>query len=58
MQKNYPAFIGIVEDYFDYFEKVTKSGVGGNWGGAQGIDDTIFPATMQVDYVKVYKLIE
>lgn len=29
--------------------------VGGNWGGAQGIDNTIFPQTMEVDYVRVYK---
>jgi beta-glucanase (GH16 family) len=32
--------------------------VGGNWGGAQGVDDSIFPATMEVDYVRVYKMIE
>ena len=29
--------------------------VGGNWGGAQGIDNTIFPQTMEVDYVRVYQ---
>lgn len=29
--------------------------VGGNWGGAKGIDATVFPATMEVDYVRVYK---
>ncbi len=29
--------------------------VGGNWGGAMGIDDTIFPRTMVVDYVRVYQ---
>lgn len=28
--------------------------VGGNWGGAQGVDDSIFPVSMQVDYVRVY----
>lgn len=32
--------------------------VGGNWGGAQGIDDNIFPQTMTIDYVRVYKMIE
>jgi beta-glucanase (GH16 family) len=31
--------------------------VGGNWGGVQGVDNTVFPATMEVDYVKVYKMI-
>jgi beta-glucanase (GH16 family) len=29
--------------------------VGGNWGGAQGIDETIFPIKMEVDYVRVYE---
>ncbi len=30
--------------------------VGGNWGGAQGIDNSIFPQTMEIDYVRVYEL--
>jgi len=30
--------------------------IGGNWGGAQGIDDAIFPQTYQIDYVRVYDL--
>jgi beta-glucanase (GH16 family) len=29
--------------------------VGGNWGGAKGVDESIFPATMQVDYVRVFQ---
>lgn len=29
--------------------------IGGNWGGTKGIDDTIFPATLEVDYVRVYQ---
>lgn len=32
--------------------------VGGNWGGAQGVDDSIFPQTMEVDYVRVYQPVE
>jgi beta-glucanase (GH16 family) len=31
--------------------------IGGNWGGVQGVDNSIFPASMQVDYVRVYKMI-
>ena len=31
--------------------------VGGNWGGAQGVDDSVFPASLEIDYVKVFKLI-
>ncbi len=30
--------------------------IGGLWGGIQGIDDAIFPQTMEVDYVRVYEL--
>lgn len=29
--------------------------VGGNWGGAKGIDNPIFPQGMEVDYVKVFQ---
>lgn len=29
--------------------------VGGNWGGAHGIDNSIFPQKMEVDYVRVYQ---
>lgn len=38
------------------FHLLLNVAVGGNWGGAQGIDDSIFPKTMEVDYVRVYKL--
>ena len=30
--------------------------VGGNWGGRQGVDETIWPQKMLVDYVRVYRL--
>ena len=29
--------------------------VGGNWGGQQGVDDSIWPQQMLVDYVRVYQ---
>ena len=29
--------------------------VGGDWGGAQGIDPTVFPMEMKVDYVRVFE---
>lgn len=29
--------------------------VGGDWGGMQGIDNSIFPQTMEIDYVRVYQ---
>jgi beta-glucanase (GH16 family) len=29
--------------------------VGGSWGGAQGIDNAIFPQSLEIDYVRVYE---
>jgi len=29
--------------------------VGGNWGGAQGIDNSIFPQKLEIDYIRVYQ---
>lgn len=29
--------------------------IGGTWGGQQGVDDGIFPAAFQIDYVRVYQ---
>lgn len=37
------------------FYLIMNIAVGGNWGGAQGIDDTVFPARMEIDYVRVYQ---
>ena len=30
--------------------------VGGTWGGQKGIDPNVFPARMEIDYVRVYQL--
>ncbi|HJT73199.1 MAG TPA: glycoside hydrolase family 16 protein [Chitinophaga sp.] len=40
------------------FHLLLNVAVGGDWGGTQGIDDNIFPQNMEVDYVRVYKMIE
>lgn len=40
------------------FYMILNLAIGGDWGGAQGVDDSIFPTTMQVDYVKVFKMIQ
>ncbi len=37
------------------FHLLLNVAVGGNWGGQQGIDDSIFPRTMVIDYVRVYQ---
>ena len=29
--------------------------IGGGWGGKEGIDDSIFPCSMLVDYIRVYQ---
>ena len=30
--------------------------IGGSWGGARGIDETIFPAEFKIDYVRVWQM--
>jgi len=41
---------------FDHpFHLLMNIAIGGDWGGAQGVDDGIFPVQMQVDYVRVYQ---
>lgn len=39
------------------FHLLLNLAVGGNWGGKEGVDDPAFPAAMQVDYVRVYRLV-
>lgn len=41
--------------YYNDFFMILNIAVGGNWGGQQGIDDTIFPQQMLIDYVRVYQ---
>lgn len=37
------------------FYMILNVAVGGNWGGKNGIDENIFPQSMQVDWVRVYQ---
>jgi beta-glucanase (GH16 family) len=39
------------------FYLILNIAVGGNLGGKKGVDENVFPAIMQVDYVRVYKSI-
>lgn len=39
------------------FHLMLNLAVGGNWGGVQGVDDSIFPAQFVIDYVRLYKII-
>ena len=38
------------------FHLKINNAIGGDWGGQKGIDDTSFPQTMFVDWVRVYQL--
>ena len=38
----------------DFF-LILNIAVGGNWGGKEGIDDSIFPQQLLIDYVRVYQ---
>lgn len=40
------------------FHLLLNIAVGGDWGGAQGIDDTVFPQKLELDYVRYYKMID
>ncbi len=37
------------------FHLIINLAVGGNWGGAKGIDEDIWPRKMEIDYVRVYQ---
>jgi beta-glucanase (GH16 family) len=37
------------------FYLILNVAIGGAWGGQKGIDDSIFPQRMEVDYVRVYE---
>jgi beta-glucanase (GH16 family) len=48
------------EDYkgwpFDQpFHLIMNLAVGGNWGGLHGVDESIWPQRMEIDYVRVYQ---
>jgi beta-glucanase (GH16 family) len=40
------------------FHLLLNIAVGGGWGGQKGVDDSIFPQKMEVDYVRVFKWVE
>jgi len=47
---------GFAEWPFDKrFHLLLNVAVGGNWGGKLGVNDSIFPQSMIVDYVRVYQ---
>ncbi|MXX96853.1 MAG: family 16 glycosylhydrolase [Rhodothermaceae bacterium] len=40
------------------FYLILNIAIGGTWGGQQGIDDSIFPQKMLIDYVRVYRYVD
>ncbi len=47
---------GLAEWPFDQnYHVILNLAVGGNWGGKMGVDTAVFPATMKVDYVRVFQ---
>ena len=48
-------------DYWPFnqrFHLLLNIAVGGSWGGQQGVDDTIFPTSLDIDYVRVYRFLK
>jgi beta-glucanase (GH16 family) len=37
------------------FYLILNLAVGGGWGGKQGVDETVWPQRMEVDYVRIYQ---
>ena len=37
------------------FHLILNIAIGGTWGGAKGVDPDLDEATMEIDYVRVYK---
>ena len=36
------------------FHILLNLAVGGTWGGQKGVDDSVWPQTLEIDYVRVY----
>jgi beta-glucanase (GH16 family) len=56
----YNYFENTSEGYKEWpFDKpfyiIMNIAVGGDWGGEEGVDNTIWPQRMEIDYVRVYK---
>jgi beta-glucanase (GH16 family) len=40
------------------FHLILNIAVGGSWGGQRGVDNNAFPARMEIDYVRVFPMLE
>ncbi|MPQ46693.1 family 16 glycosylhydrolase [Marinifilum sp. N1E240] len=41
--------------YIKPFYLILNLAIGGAWGSGEGIDDSVFPQTMEIDYVRIYQ---
>lgn len=41
--------------YQQKFYLILNLAVGGYWGGVKGVDESVFPARLEVDFVRVYQ---
>ncbi|MBM4170461.1 MAG: glycoside hydrolase family 16 protein [Ignavibacteria bacterium] len=41
--------------FYKSFHLILNIAIGGTWGGVQGIDNSIFPQRMEIEYVRIYK---
>jgi beta-glucanase (GH16 family) len=58
--EKYFTFTKLSSDYKEWpfdqpFHLIMNIAVGGNWGGQQGVDESIWPQKMLIDYVRVYQ---
>lgn len=58
--KHYASFENENKSYKEWpfdqaFHLILNIAVGGNWGGIKGVDDSIWPQKMIVDFVRVYQ---
>lgn len=47
-----------VYPYDQNFHLLMNVAIGGDWGGQKGVDDSALPTTMNIDYVRFYKMID
>lgn len=47
-------FYEVFPFYYDFFI-ILNLAIGGDWGGQQGVDDSLFPHEYEIDFVRVYQ---
>jgi len=57
LKKNNDGLDGWPFDQFKYY-LIINLAVGGNWGGKHGVDHSIWPQRLEVDYVRYYKPVD